>query len=101
MYDLSKYANCLNFLLQSKTKDIPHSHSNFFNHCIGVFNILRKWKQSEELCFAGMFHNIYGNKYFNPNLNISREQIKNLIGEKAENIGVVTTDGTTYANKDD
>jgi hypothetical protein len=33
-----------------------------------------------------MFHNIYGNKHFYPNLNVSREEIKNLIGEKAESL---------------
>ena len=51
-----------------------------------TFNILKKWKQPEDLCIAGMFHNIYGNKYFNPNLNVTREEIKNLIGEKSENL---------------
>lgn len=86
MYNLNKYANCLNFLQEKNTQDIIHSHSNFFNHLIGVFNILRQWKQSEDLCFAGMFHNIYGNQYFDPNLNVTRDEIKNLIGEKSEQI---------------
>jgi len=81
-----KYQTYVNFLYNKNCHNIKHSHSNFLNHLIGTFNILKKWKQSEDLCIAGMFHNIYGNKYFNPNLNISREEIKNLIGEAAENL---------------
>lgn len=81
-----KYQKYVNFLFSKNCHNIQHSKSNFFNHLIGTFNILKKWKQSEDLCVAGMFHNIYGNKYFNPNLNITREEIKNLIGDAAENL---------------
>jgi hypothetical protein len=81
-----KYQRYVNFLFSKNCHNIQHSKSNFFNHLIGTFNILKKWKQSEDLCTAGMFHNIYGNKYFNPNLNITREEIKNLIGDTAENL---------------
>jgi hypothetical protein len=84
--NIEKYKKCINFLYNKNCHNIQHSHSNFINHLIGTFNILKKWKQPEDLCFAGMFHNIYGNEYFNPNLNINREEIRNLIGENAENI---------------
>lgn len=83
---LENYQNYVNFLYSKNCHNIKHSHSNFFNHSIGTFNILKKWKQSEDLCVAGMFHNIYGNKYFNPNLNVSREEITKLIGKTAENL---------------
>jgi hypothetical protein len=84
--NLNKYKKCIDFLFENNCQNIIHSHSNFLNHLIGTFNILKKWKQSEDVCFAGMFHNIYGNKYFNPNLNVSRETIKNIIGDSAENL---------------
>jgi hypothetical protein len=83
---IEKYQKYINFLYNKNCYNIKHSHSNFFNHLIGTFNILKKWKQPEDLCVAGMFHNIYGNKYFNPNLNVTREEIKNLIGENVENL---------------
>lgn len=83
---VSKYQKYINFLFQKNCQKLKHSHSNFLNHLIGTFNILKKWKQNEDLCVAGMFHNIYGNKYFNPNLNIQRDELKNLIGEHAENL---------------
>jgi hypothetical protein len=82
----TEYQKLINFLFDKNCHNIKHSHSNFLNHLVGTFNILKKWKQPEHLCIAGMFHNIYGNQYFNPNLNITREQIKNLIGEAAENL---------------
>jgi len=83
---IEKYQKYINFLYNKNCHNIKHSHSNFFNHLVGTFNILKKWKQPEDLCVAGMFHNIYGNKYFNPNLNVTREEIKNLIGENVENL---------------
>jgi hypothetical protein len=86
MMNLEKYKKCIDFLYNKNCQSISHSHSNFLNHLIGTFNILKKWKQSDDLCFAGMFHNIYGNEYFNPNLNVTREEVRNLIGESAENL---------------
>ncbi len=85
-FSKKKYKLCVEFLLNKNCKNILHSHSNFLNHLIGTFNILKKWHQSEDVCFAGMFHNIYGNKYFNANLNVSREEVQDLIGEKAEKL---------------
>jgi len=84
--NLDKYKKCVNFLFKNKCDQIPHSKSFFSDHLINTFNLLKKWKQHDDLCFAGMFHNIYGNKYFNPDLNVSREDIKNLIGENAEEL---------------
>jgi hypothetical protein len=84
--NLNKYQKCIDFLFKNNCDKILHSKSNFLSHLINTFNLLKKWKQHEDLCFAGMFHNIYGNKYFNANLNISREDIKNLIGENAEEL---------------
>jgi hypothetical protein len=83
---VEQYQKYVDFLFNKNCHNIKHSHSNFLNHLIGTFNILKKWKQPEDLCVAGMFHNIYGNNYFNPNLNVSREEIRNLIGEKAESL---------------
>jgi (p)ppGpp synthase/HD superfamily hydrolase len=85
-FSKKKYKNCLEFLFRHNCHSILHSKSTFLNHLINTFKILKKWKQREDLCYAGMFHNIYGNKYFNANLKVSREDIQNLIGEKAEEL---------------
>jgi hypothetical protein len=86
MNSIEKYQKYIDFLYKKNCHGIKHSHSNFFNHLIGTFNILKKWRQPENLCIAGMFHNIYGNNYFDPNLNVTREEITDLVGKDIENI---------------
>ena len=81
---MNKYINCINYLINKKTNLIQHFKSNFFNHLINTYNILRSWKCNEDICFAGLFHSIYGNEFFKLKISENREEIKNLIGEKSE-----------------
>ena len=85
---MNKYHKSINYLLSLGTQNIPHSGKNFFDHCINVYNILNNSKLEEDVCFAGMFHSIYGNDIFTESkqLNVSRDDIKNIIGEKAESL---------------
>ena len=85
---MHKYHKSINYLLSLGTQNIPHSGKNFFDHCINVYNILNNSKLEEDVCFAGMFHSIYGNDIFTESkqLNVSRDDIKNIIGEKAESL---------------
>jgi hypothetical protein len=83
---MNKYLNCINYLIQKKTNFIPHSKSNFMNHLIGTYNILREWKCDEHICFAGLLHAIYGNESFKNKIETDRKIIKNLVGEKAEEL---------------
>ena len=48
--------------------------------------MLKSYKVSEEVCLAGLFHSIYGTEFFCPDLNISRDIVIGLIGEKAERL---------------
>lgn len=81
---MNKYINCINYLINKKTNSIQHSKSNFFNHLINTYNILRYWQCNEDICFAGLFHSIYGNDIFLHKTVESRDEIKKLIGEKSE-----------------
>jgi hypothetical protein len=83
---MNKYINCINYLINKKTNLLVHSNSNFFNHLINTYNILRYWKCNEDICFAGLFHSIYGNEFFKLKISDNREEIKNLIGEKSEKL---------------
>jgi hypothetical protein len=83
---MNKYINCINFLIKNNTNLISHSKSNFFNHLVNTYNILRYWKCNEDICFAGLFHSIYGNEIFLHKITENREEIKNLIGEKSEKL---------------
>jgi hypothetical protein len=79
---LNKYRECLDFLYKNNFSNINYFKSNLLNYLISTFNLLKKWKQHEDLCFSGMFNNVY--KYIDVNLN--REIIKKLIGEKSEEL---------------
>jgi hypothetical protein len=83
---MNTYIKCINYLIQKKTNTIPHSKSNLFNHLVGTYNILRKWNCSEDICFAGLLHSIYGNEFFTITVENERQVIKELIGEKAEEL---------------
>lgn len=68
------------------SQDILHSDSTYIDHCVGIYNILKKLNCSEEICLAGLYHSIYGTEYFKLGQTQSRETIQNLIGINAERL---------------
>jgi len=83
---MNKYIKCINYLIFKKTQEVPHYNKNLFQHLINVYNKLRKWRLEEDLCYAGLFHSVYGNEYFTHKVETDRSVIKNLIGSKAESL---------------
>lgn len=83
---MNKYIKCINYLATKGTAKINHANHSFFQHLIQVYNVLRSWNCSEDVCYAGMFHSIYGNESFKHKTETDRAVIKELIGEKAEEI---------------
>lgn len=81
-----KYHKCINFLISIGAQNTPHSGKTFFQHCVNVYNFLRKTNYPDDICYAGLFHSIYGNEIFNIDFKVERNQIKELIGEQAESI---------------
>ena len=81
-----KYHKCINFLLSIGAQNIPHSGKTFFQHCVNVYNLLRKTNFSDDICYAGLLHSIYGNDIFDVDFKVERKTIKDLIGEEAESI---------------
>ena len=70
-------------------KQSPIATEKFINHCIEVYEILRKENMSEDVCNAGLYHSIYGTCYFNVTVQTienDRELIRNEIGEYAEKL---------------
>ena len=87
MYKDNKvYKKSIEFLLDKNADKVDHSGRTFLEHLIGVAEILEDWDCSFDTVMAGMFHNIYGNKHYDPGLNVTREEVKKLIGEKSENL---------------
>lgn len=67
----------------------PIATEKFINHCIGVYEILRKEGHGNDVCNAGLYHSIYGTSYFDvtvQNIHDHRDLIKKEIGEYAENL---------------
>jgi hypothetical protein len=83
---MNKYIKCINYLVNKKTQEISHHDKNLFQHLVNVYNKLRKWKCEEDICYAGLFHSIYGNEYFQQETESNRDVIKELIGDKAEGL---------------
>lgn len=95
---MNKYIRSINYLISKKTQNIPHNGKSFFQHLVGVYDKLRYWQCDEDICFAGLFHSIYGNEIFKTVVEKDRNIIKDLIGNKAENL-VYLFNQDRYQNK--
>jgi hypothetical protein len=74
------------YLIELNTNNINHTGRSFYEHLCNVEDILKICKCEDYVCLAGLYHSIYGTNYFNANLDTSREKIKEIIGDKAENL---------------
>ncbi len=76
------------YIVSLGAADIGHTDKTYLAHNIGVYNDLKKWGCSEELCRAGLFHSIYGTQGFQGfKLPLERQsELRGLIGEHAEKI---------------
>jgi len=64
---------------------LRHSGGDFWDHCIGVANILQnEMRAPEDVCIAGLYHSCYGTAYFGPDLGLTRNEVREVIGERAE-----------------
>jgi hypothetical protein len=70
------------------TAQIGHSERSFFAHLTGTYHLLKNWENSDEVCYAGLFHSIYGTEFFRVEVVPldGRDKIKALIGERAERL---------------
>ena len=67
---------------------LAHSGRVFKDHLIGVHNILYQWKMPRHICYAGLFHSVYGTSDFPKPLfaETQRHELSDLIGERAERL---------------
>jgi len=67
------------------TKDHKHSGKDFFTHLKNTSNIIRDlFPEDQYLIDAGLYHSVYGTQSYYFRENITRNEVKNLIGEKSE-----------------
>lgn len=72
--------------LQFRTNGVEHSSSTFFDHLYSVYCILKKSNKPDYVCLAGLYHSAYETEYFKFSKPYTREELKNIIGEKAESL---------------
>lgn len=67
--------------------DLMHaSHVPFLSHLVGTRRVLAQWESRSALCDAGLFHSAYGTEYFTVETPASRNELRQLIGDEAEQI---------------
>jgi hypothetical protein len=59
--------------------NVDHSEITFHEHCIGVFDILKKLGVDEELAIAGLFHASMGTEHFKIEINGIEDKLKSII----------------------
>lgn len=77
--------DCIEFLIKN-CLGVEHGRDYYISHCLGVYTFLKQLSAPTEVCLAGLFHSIYGNEFFDPNLNLTRELVKEYIGERSEDL---------------
>jgi len=85
--DKIDHTEAFSFILE-KTKNVKHSNKTFFEHLLNTTLILEERQQRKALCMAGLYHSAYGTEFFNfdSSVDFTRDKVKDLIGEEAENI---------------
>ena len=78
----------LKFLTDIGCGYLPHSGRTLYDHLLGTANILKEFKRPEYEVKAGLFHSIYGTDIYklSKRLDINRQSIVDVIGEKAEQL---------------
>ncbi len=62
------------------------SHVPFLSHLLGTRRLLVGWGERPALCDAGLFHSAYGTEYFPVDRPAAREEVREVIGDDAEEI---------------
>lgn len=80
--------NILKQLEELSVSNFEHLNGDLLSHLLGIFQILEEWGSPEFLCYAGLFHAVYGTfAYQNPVVGTNaRKEIVGIIGEKAETL---------------
>ena len=87
MKDLT-FTKKIDFLKSIGSDKIEHSGATLLEHLIGTSEKLKDMGAPQYLQDAGLFHSVYGTVYFMPDDGLieNRQVVKNLIGDKAEEI---------------
>jgi len=76
----------IDFLKQLGSDKFKHRNQSLLEHLIGVRDILKKWGAPEYVQDGGLFHSVYGTTFFHLQMTTDRDAVRDLIGEKAEEL---------------
>ena len=76
----------INYLTGLGADSIPHRESDLLSHSIRVAGMLYNYNRPVDEQVAGLFHSIYGTEFQMYQINVTRQEIQNLIGERSEYI---------------
>ena len=79
-------SDCVDYLTSLGADNIPHRDSNLLSHSISVAGMLNGYDRPHHEQVAALFHSIYGTEFQMYKVNVTREEIQNLIGIKSEHI---------------
>lgn len=82
------FKDLTNYIISLGAADISHTDKTYLAHAIGVYNDMKAWQGSDDLCRAALFHSIYGTQGFQSfTLPMERQpELRSLIGDYAEKI---------------
>lgn len=91
MISNAKFKELTDYLVALGTADVGHTEKTYLAHAIGVYNDMKAWDGSDDLCYAALFHSIYGTQQFQGfTLPLERRpELQALIGDYAEKIAYV------------
>jgi hypothetical protein len=75
-------------LISLGAPDVEFHSRYLLDHFRGTYELLNLWKQSEDLCLAGLYHSVYLTQFFisnDPN-DDNRDIIRNILGVDAERL---------------
>lgn len=79
------------FLMARGAGEIDHYGRPLLAHLKGTYELLREWRNSEEVCVAGLFHSVYGTENLTANaVDLShRSEVQALIGRRSEELALL------------
>ena len=83
-----KFEACRQYLLSLGADKLLHSGRHFLTHLEGTYRLLQSWGQPESVCYAGLFHSMYGTDGFKHNALT--------IDDRQEPIGIYTKGCRTH-----
>ena len=76
----------INYMIGIGADKIPHRDDNLLAHSTRVSGMLYSYGRSMDEVKAGLFHSIYGTEFQMYKINISRQEVQDMIGENSEHI---------------